>query len=72
MYHVPLVLQYIYGCSDKEGKNMEEGNEISGVRERVEIAWPLFMQMTWFCVVSRRKTRGQWWDILLRCVGEVV
>ena len=30
------------------------------------------MQMTWFCVVSRRRTRGQWWDVLLRCVGEEV
>ena len=30
------------------------------------------MQMTWFCVVSRKKTRGQWWNVLLRCEGEVL
>ena len=30
------------------------------------------MQMTWFCGASRRKTRGHWWDVLLRCVGEEV
>ena len=28
--------------------------------------------MTWFCVTSWRMTRGQWWDIFLRCVGEEV
>ena len=27
------------------------------------------MQMTWFCVVCRKKTKGQWWDVLPRCVG---
>ena len=25
------------------------------------------MQTTWFCVVSRRKTCGQWWEVLLVC-----
>ena len=25
------------------------------------------MQTTLFCVVSRRKTRGQWWEVLLVC-----
>ena len=25
------------------------------------------IQMTWFCVVSQRRTGGQWWDGLLRC-----
>ena len=28
------------------------------------------MQMTWFCVSSSKKTLRQWWDVLLRCVGE--
>ena len=28
------------------------------------------MQMNWFCVASRRRTRGRWWDDLLRCVEE--
>ena len=43
MYHVPLALQCIYGDSDEGGENGngEEGNEISGGRKRVEIAWPL-------------------------------
>ena len=25
------------------------------------------MQTTWFCVVSRRKTWGQWWEVWLVC-----
>ena len=29
-----------------------------------------YMQMTWLCVLSQRRTRGQWWNGLLRCVGE--
>ena len=40
MYHVPLALHCIYGCSDEGGENEdgEEGSEISGVGKRVEIA----------------------------------
>ena len=33
------------------------GSEISGRGKRMESAWPLVsMQITWFCVVSQRKT----------------
>ena len=57
MYHVPLVLQCIYGHSDERGKNVdrEEGSEISGGGKILGIAWPLVCRMTWFYVVSRRK-----------------
>ena len=42
MYHVPLVVQYIYGWSDEVGEDGDgkEGSEISGGCKRVEIAWP--------------------------------
>ena len=26
------------------------------------------MQMTWFRMASQRKTKEQWWNVLLRCV----
>ena len=43
MYHVPLAFQSIHGCNDEGGKNEdgEEGSEISGGSERVNIDWPL-------------------------------
>ena len=42
MYHIPLALQCIYGCSEGgENGDGEEGSEISGGGKRVEIAWPL-------------------------------
>ena len=36
---------YIYGCSDERGENRdgEEGSEVSGGEERVEIVWPLHL-----------------------------
>ena len=43
VYHVPLTFQYINGCSD-EGKKKrvgDEGSNISGRWERVNIPWPL-------------------------------
>ena len=40
-------------------------------RRRESRDCPAFcMSMIWFCVLSRRKTEEQWWDVLLRCVGE--
>ena len=33
----------------------KEGTEIPGGGERVEIAWPLFMQMTLFFALSQRR-----------------
>ena len=27
------------------------------------------MQITWLCVATKWRTRGQRWDVLLRCVG---
>ena len=43
MYHVPLVVQCLYGWSDEGGVDGDgkEGSEIPGRRERGEIAWPL-------------------------------
>ena len=57
MYHVPLAVQCIYGCSDEGGEDRDrkEANEIPGGGERVEITWS-HMQMSWFCVVSWRRT----------------
>ena len=39
MYHVPLAVQCIYGCSDEGGEDGDgkEGSEIRGGWERVEI-----------------------------------
>ena len=49
MYHVPLPVQCIYGWSDGgEDGDGKEGIELPGGWERVE--------MTWFYVVSRRRT----------------
>ena len=38
--HVPFAFQCVYGCSDKKSENGdgENGSDISGGRERVEIA----------------------------------
>ena len=43
MYHVPLAIQCIYGCSNEGGHNghKKDGNEISSKWERVKIAWAL-------------------------------
>ena len=35
MYHIPLALQYIYGCSDEGGENGDGG-------EGREIVWPIY------------------------------
>ena len=45
MYHVPLALQCLCGCSDEGGENgdREEGSEIPGRGKRVEFAWTLQM-----------------------------
>ena len=67
MYRVLLALQYIY--MDAIVKKMKMG---MGRREESGDCLASCMQMTWFCVVSRRKTRGRWWDVLLRCVGKEV
>ena len=41
MYHVPLAVQCIYGCSEEGGDDSDEkeGSEIPGGWERVEIPW---------------------------------
>ena len=42
MYHVPLVLECIYGRSDGvKNKDGKEGSETPGGRERVEITCPI-------------------------------
>ena len=42
MYHIPLAVQCIYGCSDEgEDGDGKEGSEIPVGGERVEIAAPL-------------------------------
>ena len=40
MYHAPFVFQCIYECSDEglENGDGEDGSEIPGARERVNIA----------------------------------
>ena len=43
-----------------------------GRREESEDCLSSCMQMNWFCVVSRKKNCGRWWDFSLRCVGEEV
>ena len=50
MYHVPLALKYIIGCSDEgvENGDGEEGSEISRGGKRVDIPWLLFLHMTRF------------------------
>ena len=40
MYHVPPILQCIYGRSDEGGAN-GGGKEGSNIYERVQITWPL-------------------------------
>ena len=52
-----------------ENGNVKEGSEISGGKKS-EDCLSSCMEMTWFCVLSRRKSYGQWWDVLLRCVDE--
>ena len=57
LYHVPVALQNIYGCNDKRGENGDGNeNEISGGGGDSGDYLALYMQMTWFCVVCRRKT----------------
>ena len=45
----------MYGCSDERSENGdgEEGSYITGGEDRGYLA---YMQMTWFHVVSQRKT----------------
>ena len=52
--YVPLALQCIFGRSDEgsENGNGEKESEFPGGGERVVSC----IQMTWCCVVSRRKT----------------
>ena len=59
MYHAPLAVQCIHGWSNEGGKDGDgkEGGEIPGECKREEIAClASYMQMTWFYVVSRRRT----------------
>ena len=55
MYHVPLALKCIYGCSNERGENGdgEEGSESSGGGERVETVWPFV-----FCGESEEDLRA--------------
>ena len=50
LHHVPLTLQYVYGCSDVRGENVdkEEGRECRLLE--------LLLEMTWFCVASGKRT----------------
>ena len=48
----------IYGCSDGgEDRDRKEGSEIPGGGENGDHL-AFCMKMTWFCVMSRRRTRG--------------
>ena len=40
LYHVPLILQCVYGCNNERGRNgdREDRSEISGGGERVKIS----------------------------------
>ena len=42
MHHVPLAFQCVYGGSDERG---EDGDEINGGGERVEITWLLVCRL---------------------------
>ena len=53
---------YIYNDERGENRNGKEGENGDYLAS--------CMQITWFCVVSRRSTSERWWDGLLRCVGE--
>ena len=53
VYHVLLALQCIYGCSDEGG---ETGDGEGGVRFQEGRVASCIMQMTLFCMVSRKKT----------------
>ena len=43
VYHIPLVVQCIYGWSDegREDGDGKEGSELHGGWEKVKNAWPL-------------------------------
>ena len=47
---------YMDGMRKQVKMGMGRRSEVSGGYERMEIAWPLGIQMTWFYVVSWRKT----------------
>ena len=66
MYHIPLAFQRIYGGINARSENRD------GEEGESEDYLSSCMQMTWFYVVSRRKIKGQWLHILLRCGGEEV
>ena len=58
MYHVSLAVRGICGWSDEGGEDGDgnEEREISGGWERVGDWLVSCMQMTWFYVVSQRRT----------------
>ena len=64
VYHAPWLFNVYIGCSDEIGESEDE-------EERGGDYLAPCLQMTWFCVASRKKTYGQWWDVLLRYVEEV-
>ena len=55
--HVPLDLQCVYGYNDERGESgdWEDGNKVFGGRKSGD-SLVSCMQMTWLCVVSRRRT----------------
>ena len=58
LHYVPMAFQCIYGCNDERGENGDgkEGSEVyvaGGENGEYLISC---MEMTWFCVVSRRRT----------------
>ena len=58
LYYVSLSLQCVYGCIVERGVNWNEENEskISGGGGERGDCLASFMQIIWFCMVSRRKT----------------
>ena len=62
MYHVPLALQCINGCSDEGGENGKEGRE-----------WRLpILLYADDLVLCSESGEDRWWNALLRCEREEI
>ena len=57
MYHVHLTFQCVYGYSDERSDMGMERMVVRFLEEGREWSLPVFgMQVTWFCVLSWKKT----------------
>ena len=61
-----LFIVYMKAVRKELKWGLEKGSEISRGGERVEIDWPLV------CIGESEKDLRAKWDVLLRCVGNVV